>query len=209
MKKIILIILVVGVLLAGGWYFTTQKGSSPVSKPGSDTTQNVSDDDTYSGTLQKILGLGKSLKCTWSMEGAEGTSWIKNKNVYTEISAQGYESRAIMKDNCMWAWAEGQAQGVKTCYESTEEMYEELDKSEQQAQPDAGQSTEEVAIPSDVEYNCQPASIADSQFDPPADVNFLDMDELVPQTTEDMQDMSEEDMQELQDKMQEMLPEGM
>lgn len=216
MNKTILIIIGAGILLAGGWYFAFQKGGSsplPISKP--ETSQTASGENggaktnTYTGGLQKILGLGKSLKCTWSAEGASGTSWIKNGKFYTEVSAQGYNSKAIMKDNCMWAWADGQTQGVKTCYDSTEKMYEEFQGSEEQSEPESQGDTGNMEILSGVEYNCEPANVADAKFTPPSDVSFTDMSEIVPQDVKDLQNMSEEDLQELQDKAKEMMPGGM
>lgn len=208
MQKTLLITAGIIVLAGIGYFAAQQAGVLPPSLPGTSqapTAPGSSQQETVTGSLQKLLGMGKSLKCTWSAEEASGTSWIKNQNVYTEVQAQGQTSKTIMKDNCMWVWAEGQAQGVKSCYQSFEEMQEEATAEG----TEDGQDTGSAAVAPNVNYNCVPASIADSKFNPPQDVQFMDLNETMPSGIEDMQNMSEEELEELQQQMEEIVPEGM
>lgn len=151
----------------------------------------------YQGSLEKILGLGKSLKCTWGVEGTSGTSWVKSGKVYSEMEAQGQISKTIVSDNCMWVWAEGQTQGVKSCYDSFAAMQQASADSNIEAS--AEQSAGDAGISPQVSYNCQAATVAESKFVPPSGVEFINLNEIVPTGVEGM---SQEELEEYQKKLQ-------
>lgn len=183
MKKILPIIVIILVISGIAGYFLIQKDSLPSTDQVIDQeeesqavdTEDTSDKEKYTGTLKKMVDLGVPLKCTFSQgEEYSGTTWVKGEKFYSEIESEGQSGKVIFKDNCMWNWSEGQEQGVKMCFdpEEAEEMFS--------GETDTGQT----GLPTDANFNCQPAVFTDARFNPPSGIEFMDMDEL-------MQGMSE------------------
>lgn len=158
----------------------------------------------FSGTLQAAVALGVPMKCTYSVEGTEVEGWIKGKQYRGKIkNQQGQMGEVLMKDNCMWTWGEaaGQGvQGVKMCFDPEENKdlwdFESWDESET-----------EGAKPPDVEYHCNPAVVTDAQFQPPANVEFVDLDQMMQGFKEGAMP-SEEEMNQMQEKMNQMMDYG-
>lgn len=123
-------------------------------------------EESYGGTLKKMWALGIPLKCTVKKDDFSSTGYIKGKNYYAEISQGGREGYLIMKDNCMWTWNKNEPQGFKMCSEPKE--------GEEDSWMDM-----KGAPPSDVEYHCSPAVITDAKFNPPSDVKFMTMEEMM------------------------------
>lgn len=188
MKKVLPIILVGAVVLGAGAYFLSQnKGQLPTAQPEqqnqqeSTSGQDSGQQERFTGTLKKMLGLGKSLKCSWRRgEEGSGTTWVKNEMFYNEVTSEGQQGRVIFKDDCMWSWQEGKTQGVKMCFspEQADEMLSGETESSQESE-DSQTETTEANVPTDVEYNCQPAVVSDAKFNPPKDIQFMDMDQLM------------------------------
>ncbi|MFW6143549.1 MAG: hypothetical protein ACOC4Z_01305 [Patescibacteria group bacterium] len=199
MSKILLIAVALVLIVGGGWYITSYR-TSPVPQEVEQSTEK----ETYSGTLETLINSGKSLKCTWSSEDTGGISWIEGEKIYAEVEAQGQTAKTIMKDNCIWSWAEGQETGVKNCYSSFEEMQQDMEGT-QQTDTEEDQ-TADVTNLTDIEYSCEATEIPTSKFAVPSNVSFIEVDETVPQNGEDVQEITEEDMGEIEDKVQEMLP---
>ena len=185
MKKVLLILMPLVVLGgAGYWYFTND--SSTDQGP----MQKVKDgkEQTYSGNLKDIVGLGKSLKCTWSNETTEGTSWIKGNKVYTQVSTSEGTSNVIFKDNCTWSWASdysSETMGIKFCFESGD--MEDIEDTEVDLEKYA-ESLENQDLDdsiAEVNYNCRPAVVNDSKYNPPSDINFSSWEELMQGNLED------------------------
>lgn len=162
LKKLLPIIVVL-VVIAAGAYFLTQKKSQ--SLPGGES-------ETFSGTLQSAIALGVPLKCSYTVEGNEYEGLVKGENYRGKIkSAQGQISEVIVKDNCIWTWSESEAQGIKTCVEESEVETESGDI----------WSQSEAAGTADVTYTCLPAAVDDTQFEPPAGIEFTDLNSMLQQ----------------------------
>jgi hypothetical protein len=185
MKKALPLILIGAVVLAAGAYFLSQNNQTmpETAEPEqqeqqmSEEQEQTNDQSSITGNLKKILGMGRSLKCSWSSGDASGTTWVKNGMFYNEVSAEGNQARTIFKDDCMWSWQEGKEQGVKMCY-SPEEAEEIISGQSEETQENTGMDTDE-SVPADVNYNCQPATVSDSRFEPPADIQFLDIQQMM------------------------------
>jgi len=151
-----------------------KKEGEPVGEGASTKQEKSVKEESYSGNLEKMMGLGIPLKCTWKMnENYYGTSWVKGKNSYGEIVQEGRTAKVINKDNCMWAWEEGNPQGTKMCMEiSQEEMKEQVEESKAMMKQQGFQTP-------DVDYKCLPAIVSDSKFNPPGNVNFMDVGEMM------------------------------
>lgn len=156
---------------------TKEQPASPQAQADGQASQEQ-DQESYTGNLEKIMNLGVPLKCTWKMdENYYGTAWIKGENSYSEVYNEGQTAKIIVKDNCMWSWSE-ENQGVKACFEDSQaEEMGELEEGMEKA-PTA-METEEMRPPQDVSYNCSPAVFGDDKFNPPAEVEFVDMDQMM------------------------------
>lgn len=171
--------LLLGALLLSGC-FPPKKGKStegeatPRGGQAASTESEAGEEEKHSGTLEKMMSLGLPLKCSWKRDdNYYGTAYVKGEQSYSEISMEGKTAKVIVKDDCMWNWQEGDSQGFKMCFEDTE--IEEDSTAQDQESTSMGQ----MQPPADINYNCQPAVLADSKFDPPSGVKFMTMEEMM------------------------------
>ena len=158
MRKIILLI-TMAVLLSG---CLAKKTTQPETKT----------EEEFSGTIQQAMKLGVPMKCEWKQNEDSGTSYVKGKDMYVEMTVQGKTGYLIQKDNCMWSWNKDEKQGFKICSEEKAENEAETDL----AQPENFQAK---GVNLDVEYKCAPALISGDKFSPPADITFTDFGEMM------------------------------
>lgn len=132
-------------------------------------------EETYSGSIEKMMGLGVPLKCTWKQDdNYYGESWVKGKQSYAEVHQEGKVAKVISKDDCMWAWEEGNPQGTKMCFEPSElESMETEMEGRPQEQPNFQYKQPEV------DYQCRPGIFGDDKFNPPVEVNFTDINQMM------------------------------
>ena len=157
-------VVIVG-LVVGGWLFLG-KGKPEVSAPAEVAEEAPAEqkEESFTGKIKEAVLRGIPMKCVWKDDrGNSTTGYIKGKKYYAEVISEGRTGYLIMKDNCMWTWSKGESQGVKMCLEPTEEEEGlwEMEGSPQEA------------------YNCAPAAVSDSLFNPPANVNFMDMSQMM------------------------------
>ncbi len=168
MKKIfpIVAIVVVGLLAVGAWLIFGQGKS--VSGPAELLVGKK--EETLTGSLKDLITRGISMKCSFKNESLSGTAYLKGQKYYAEISQEGKQGFIIMKDNCMWTWDKDSAQGVKMCFQPSEvegeDVWEQADQT--------GQGSPEG------EYTCQAAVVSDLKFNPPTNVEFMDMSQGLP-----------------------------
>ena len=172
-----LIIVLLAVLVLTGCLPKKEKSFDSEGKPIGEgvSAQKEEEGESYSGNLEKMMGLGIPLKCTWKMdENYYGTSWVKGKKSYGEIVQEGKTAKVINKDDCMWAWEEGNPQGTKICMQvSQEEMKQAVEQGRDMTKQQQGYQSP------DMDFKCMPAIFGDDKFNPPGDVNFMDMGEMM------------------------------
>lgn len=132
----------------------------------------VEQEESFTGKLKDALLRGQSMKCTWKKDDDnQAMSYLKDQQIYTEVTQAGEKMYSIMKDDCVWSWGEKENQGFKICSESKlGEPEEEWDLPEQY----------QVQTP-DLEYSCVPVMVSDSRFDLPSQINFVSFEELMGQ----------------------------
>ncbi|MFC1710306.1 hypothetical protein ACFL0F_01425 [Patescibacteria group bacterium] len=166
MKKLLPIVLVIAVISVGA-YILMNRSSSNTSMDVTPPDSSVS--DSFTGSLMDAVKLGVAMKCTYTVEGNEYESYIKGKNYRGKIkTAEGKTGEVIIKDNCMWTWAEEEAQGIKTCFVEEPES-------------DTGSIWEQPqgAIGPDMSYTCLPSTVTDAEFTPPSNIDFMDIDSMM------------------------------
>ena len=161
----IIIVLLLVALGIGAWSFLGKNGKKEIPAvpiPGEVKKEAGEEGESFTGKLKQVITRGVPMKCTVNQDNFSGTSYIKGKKVYSEITQGGKEAFMIMVDKCMWNWSKDENQGVKMCFDE-----------------DVWDSDEEGTVPIDAQYNCRPTIISDSKFNPPANINFLDMDQMM------------------------------
>lgn len=154
LKKILPIAIIVAVVGGGAYFFLIKKGGGVASKLQSFTS------------LKAAVELGVPMKCSYKVEGAEYEGYIKGKQWRGKMkSADGKFGEVILKDNCMWSWTSEDAQGLTMCFEPEEGEDDVWDQQDM----------------TDVEYNCVPTAITDAKFDPPSNIKFLNLQEMMQQ----------------------------
>jgi hypothetical protein len=155
----------------------------------------------FNGTLQAAVKLGIPMKCTYTVEGMEAEGWIKGQQYRGKMkNQQGQVGEVLMKDNCMWTWDETKGQGVKMCFdpEENQDLWD----------PQTWDETEtEGTQPPDVDYHCNPAVVTEAQFQPPANIEFMDLDQMM-QGLKEGAAPNQEQLDQMQNKVNQMMDYG-
>jgi len=140
----------------------------------SSSSKENKEEESYSGTLEKMMSLGIPLKCSWKKDDSYyGVSWLKGKKSYGEVHMQGQTNKVVFKDDCMWSWQEGNNQGLKMCFQP-----DEIEKMSEAGKQDS-MGSQKMGPPADINYNCHPAVFTDSKFNLPKSVVFTSMEEMM------------------------------
>lgn len=153
-------------VLAGGYYFMNSKGSNPLTNS-TNPIKNMEDALSGSG----------SMKCEFIDEqGQQVVSFVKAGKMKSVINNGQGMGGMIYKDDTMWTWDSVSKQGftmsVPKGSESTESVGEFSDY------PAADKSELEANIEK-YKDQCKEQSIDDSEFNPPTDITFQDMRDLI------------------------------
>jgi len=172
LKKIIYFsLLILGVLVLGGCNLLGQGQPAGVGENQTDQQQATNQGEGFVGKLKDAIALGTAMECTFSKDDYSGTTWVKGKQIYSEFTQPDNNGFMIMQGDCIYTWGSAQPQGIKMCYDPSE--FEAMtEQSQDLSQGQAGP-------PPDMEYNCSPAVVNDSMFNPPADIEFMDINQLM------------------------------
>ena len=177
-------IIVVILILAVVFYYLGQSGKT------SDQSSSTSIPKTESGNLftsiKDAMSKSLSLKCEYQVEGIKTTTYIKGDmlRITTEAAdAETGNGNAIVKDNKMWIWTEGEDEGFLI-----ELTQEDVVVEEQEAKTASDTTSREDVIKEIEKYkdSCSQAVVADSMFNPPADVTFSDLSKFQEQLMEEI-----------------------
>jgi len=174
-KKLLPIAIIVVVVLIFAFLVLRQKSSNQnTTNPVQEAAENVAQkaEETFVGSLKLAIEKGVSMKCTYKVGESEFEGYLKSKMWRGKMtSANGDVAEVILKDNCMWSWnsADKLKQGAKICFEEEDQEGEKKDVWEESG----------VNNP-DIEYTCLPATISDDKFNPPTDINFIDLNQFNP-----------------------------
>lgn len=163
---IIVIVVIVGAVIGSQTFL--KRGEQVEAPGGAQVGQEapVQEEKGFTGKLKDALLLGQSMECTWTKEGKDfATAFIKDKKVYSEAIYEDKKMYSIVRDNCVYTWGEGQTQGFKMCFEPTEAEDNWMDM--------------EGAPPADIDYHCRPTMLTDAKFEPPTNVNFTSLEEMM------------------------------
>lgn len=190
-NKLPIIIVVVILLVIGGFFVLANinKTNAPTMTQDQNGQQmqagqamQEQEGGSFMGALKDVIAKGTAFKCTSSVDTESGQGVIEGtvqgNNYLGKANVQGKMANILMKENCMWTWEEGKTNGFKTCFELAE------------GQTSMWGQYNQAAL--DANVNCAPTVVGPGTFNPPANVNFIDMDQAM-----DGQ-LSEEQMQQLE-----------
>jgi len=122
---------------------------------------------SFTGKIADALKLGQAMKCTWSEGGITAVSYIKGGKYRSEVTSDGEKINYLYRDDCVYLWGEGEAQGIKWCGVSAE---------------GGAPGSEGGAFGAELgyDYSCLPAVVSDSLFELPQGVSFVDTGSLTP-----------------------------
>ena len=185
----IFLIAALAILVLAGVYFgygAMKKQAEPEDQnlPNQQVTENNTQDDQglISGKITDLLSLGKSLKCTYTIEedvnkpGGEGTIMVSGNKMRGDSTIMisgdtgpGIDSHFISMDNTMYTWASNSPTGIKIT----------IDEKIMSGEDTTGEVPAEAqALQEKMDYKCLPWIADQSVFELPADVEFTDVSEL-------------------------------
>jgi hypothetical protein len=167
-KYIYGLIVLVLIAVVGG-YLATQRSASP-------GDQAAVAPSTAGKTLQDLMALGGSQRCTFSYEDSvsktDGTMYLANGKVRNDMTviakvAGNKEDliHSIVDSGYMYNWTDGESEGMKASL---------ADVGSGIADVGGGTQTLATSYDGDVNYNCTPWTADASLFTPPATVQFTD-----------------------------------
>ncbi|MFO7872115.1 MAG: hypothetical protein R6U26_00555 [Candidatus Undinarchaeales archaeon] len=167
-------------------------GGTPEGTEGGEETTGG---ETASGTgsesaasFAAAMSSGESYKCvvtTTDMEELnEMTIWVKGGDARVEYAtSEGKEYNQINKDDTIWWWDPQEKTGITRTVTA-----EETEGEEGTGEESSGFETEELET--SYEWECTATSVSDSKFNPPDDVEFIDMSEGF--SSEDVETLAEQ-----------------
>lgn len=187
-KKLILIVLSVLILLLlvfVVWKLTNKKTTQDElpSQQQSQNSQKPDEEDTnssVSGNVFDLIKLGKTIKCTYSMDGQgvliSGISYISGKNMRgdfenTDQTGNKILSHMISDGEWVYTWTSASPQGFKMNISDAESKTSTPSVSN----PTNGQNLD--AFKNNVDFKCNPWVEDTSLFQVPSDIKFTDFSE--------------------------------
>lgn len=179
------------VLSACGAQNTTGNTSNNSNSPKTEATESNKTGAGVAKSLRELLSSGLAQKCTWSVTG-EGTqssgeiTFKGNKFVQsltTSIDGGANTKIKVLSDGAysyMWN-PDNKQSGIKVKVEDT--------------QGTETQNNSEANIDWDTQYNynCSPATVSDSDFVPPSDIQFVDFSQGLNKIQEQMKNFNVND----------------
>lgn len=171
-KKLIPVLAIVVLVAVIGYLFTAKNGvgvENTTPEEGMVVKKGAEDDGGFVGSMKEAVLKGIPMKCAISTntdaETGDFEGYFHGEKYYAQIKTGEKTGYIVMNGKCMWTWDEDTKQGMKMCFE--ENVWDT------EATPETGQF-----YTPDASYSCKPAVFSDSIFDVPADVTFMDLDDI-------------------------------
>ncbi len=139
---------------------------------------------TGQDTFANLFKLGRTLECSFSFKdngiSYDGTGFFAGKQMRTDSMYMGdgratYMSSMISDGTTMYTWSKTEAGNFAMKMAVPPETTGGAESSAVTAQQQNGQ----VTLDQKVQYTCKPWNVDGSVFVPPADVQFMDMNDMM------------------------------
>lgn len=141
------------------------------STPQTEQNQTQEEDKSVFDSIRDAMSKSLSLECKYTEKETTVTAYIKGKSVRSDQEYQGTKTSVIIKDNKMWLWTSKDNQG----------MVLDLTESSQNQAGQSGTTNPDEVIEAIEKYkqNCRQTIVADSLFNPPTNINFQDLSQML------------------------------
>ncbi len=192
MKKVLIVLTVLGLLGVGGYFYMNSKGMAP-KLPGAMMGNNAAGGGNVFTSIKDALSQSLSLKCVYKDEqGVESTTYIKGGAVRVMMSGTAdteQPNNIIMKDKKMHMWSDTSKTGFTFAVEEPKNISPFPTSGETtEADDKSGADQSESLLATIEKYKdaCKAEVVADSMFAIPTDVTFQDMNALQEQMMKDI-----------------------
>ncbi len=182
-KKVLIGVIVVILIAAGGWfaYSKSNEKDDAQARTDANTAENSNDDsifDSSANTLRGLLGF-KNAVCTYSDQEGSGTIYIANEDRmrynFTSTNPEQPSGSMIMSDGTQYIWEDATKEGFTMRYNPNDARDEAAGSNA------TDQNEESVDLDQEYNFSCEKWSVDQSVFTPPSDVTFTDMEALLQQ----------------------------
>lgn len=181
-KKVLIVIGLVIILAAGGYYLSTRPSSTP-------EPQSMKQIVKESVEWAKAIESGKPTSCVMSKAESQMEYYLEGKkmraDITTSVEGKAQLSHMINDGAYLYIWSDGQTQGSKTAIPTEDEVKQlaEDAKKYQDQTSDTPDFTSESAYDNletqGYTINCQGVSADASKLTPPSTVTFIDPSEMM------------------------------
>lgn len=183
-KNVIIAVLAAVVVVGGGAaaYFATQNGDdsnqtnqTQQNAAGTqDTQQSETAEQSYASLISRALAGETAVQCTFEQDGNPGTAYITSEaNFRVDVRTDEGNAHMIKKADAAYLWTEGESGGFVFSGEAYDEDFEQRfdsfnpEEIEENADNDNAQNVD-----------CHEASIDDSRFALPQNVEFQSWEDM-------------------------------
>lgn len=167
--KVILIIIALIIVLGGVGYFLQSRNKNQGIT--STTTGNKVEEQKGGGVFESIkdaMTKSMSLKCEYTSGTSKTVAYVKGTAIRIDGSLEGKSNTgAIIKDNKLWSWDIGKKEGIIMSLQANKDKQ-------------SGLNSEKIISELEKEKRfCQTTIVSDSMFNPPTDVKFQDLSQMM------------------------------
>ena len=160
------------VVLLVGYFILSQNKTNNSTGKGEGTgvvQEEKGKGESIISSIRDAMSKSMSLKCTYEVGSQETVAYVKGNKIRVDNKDEdGKTSSMIMKDNKMWIWSsDREEEGIILSTEGVE------------GEQKITSSEDIIANLEDQRQFCKVDSVSDSYFEPPQNVNFKDMSDLM------------------------------
>ena len=210
-QNIIIAVIVLVALGAGTWWVVSDPvgdaaRSAIEQTPDVTPAEQMSDEEALPSGMGRLMDLyerGVPMECTFTYSdetgSGEGASYFDGEQMRVsamyEENGTTFVSDIINDGTMMYVWGESPGGDFAIKMLATEEDMMDIDDDLDDA----------TMLDEEVEYDCREWSVDRSVFNPPADIEFMDMGTVMEDMMQGMPDMEDMDMEELEALMEDMM----
>ena len=121
--------------------------------------------------IAAAIASGAGYKCTYSSDGTYTETYIKGDRYHSMMDMEGTPFHSLSDGVWSYSWIEGQDNGFKLRLSDLEEFGGSVEGK--------GYSDMDDAVKYATDVDCVPAQVGDEMLEPPSDVSFVDMSEML------------------------------
>lgn len=186
-QNLLLIVAIVVLLIGGGWYYFDSKNEAPENEDMMSGEENEEAESAAplkgAGSFRELMGLGQNLTCDFSYVADDtngavaGTVYVAGELVRADFDMmQGgvtYESHMIQDGEMAYTWT--------VSPQGTFAFRSDVSEATTSGASDSGSANGNrgVDLSQEVDYDCRTWNVDNALFVPPADVEFMNPEEMM------------------------------